>query len=66
VRADIRVGRMIEITASERTQLLHLATEMRALARSAHPGWLLAYADHHKRAHEIFRAIIARSHDSDA
>ena len=58
---------MIEITRDERAQLLLHAAEMRALARAGAPGWLLAYADHHKRAHEIFRAIIARSHsDSDA
>lgn len=61
---QFQIGQMLEITLEERDVLSRLADEMHLQAKHGDVGWLKAYLEGHRHAHQIISNIFKRSHAS--
>lgn len=58
----VRVGKRLEITAAEASELAELALCMRSSSRGLGGGWLEEYVRAHTSASKVLRGIISRAH----
>ncbi len=59
-----RLGKMLEITNTERDLLQRIAKELELQAKFGEPGWFKSYLEGHRHAHGIISDIMKRSHAS--
>lgn len=61
-KADVTVGRMVEVTREEARQLEELAGAMASHTRHRRVGWFFAFLRAHKEAHRVINRIFERAH----
>lgn len=61
-RAEVHVGKVLQVTREERQLLEGHAVAMRTYVESNRSGWLRNYVVHLTASHKIVMAAVERSH----